>query len=127
VTGARRSKREFSTLELVRRYLTRDEQGRLHELEAAANAIEAEMTADEKLQFVGQLSRGVLELVAERQEHRDEAMIVALELVDAVPQSWDEPGWSCCGDPECPFVHKCLDTERLDAAWLLLRRQEQNE
>ena len=31
---------------------------------------------------------------------------------------WEEPGWSCCGDPACPFRSKCADTERLDAAYL---------
>lgn len=47
-------------------------------------------------------------------------MIAALTLVDAAPQPWDEAGWSCCGEPDCPFVSKCLDTERVDAAWLLV-------
>jgi hypothetical protein len=116
----RRCDWRFSTLDLVRRYLTNDEQGRLRKLEAAANQVQPELTVDEKLRVIAQFSRGVLELVSERQEHRDEAMIVALALVDAVPQPWDEPGWSCCGDLDCPFVSKCLDTERLDAAWLLL-------
>ena len=54
-------------------------------------------------------------------------MIAALALVDAVPQPWDEVGWSCCGDPDCPFVSKCLDIERLDGAWLLVHPPRERE
>ena len=39
----------------------------MRELEAAATAIHAELTPDEVLRIANQLSRGLLELVAERQ------------------------------------------------------------
>lgn len=60
-------RQESSTLDLVRRYLTSEEEERLRELEAAATAIHAELTPDEVLRIANQLSRGLLELVAERQ------------------------------------------------------------
>jgi hypothetical protein len=53
---------------VIRRYLTSEEEARLRELEAAATAIQAELTADERLRIVNQLSRGLLELIAERQK-----------------------------------------------------------
>jgi hypothetical protein len=59
---------EFSTLDLIRRYLTEEEEERLRELEAAATAIRHELTPDEQLRLVSQLSAGLLELVAERQQ-----------------------------------------------------------
>lgn len=40
------------------------------------------------------------------------------QLVPKQHGPWDEPDWSCCGDPVCPFRSKCADTERLDAAYL---------
>jgi len=61
-------RQEASTLDLIRRYLTSEEEERLRELEAAATAIQAELTADERLRIVNQLSRGLLELIAERQK-----------------------------------------------------------
>ncbi len=42
-----------------------------------------------------------------------------LDKIDAEPQPWDDPEWTCCGDAGCPFVSKCRDGERLDAAWNL--------
>jgi hypothetical protein len=57
-----------SALDLVRGYLTSDEQQRLRELEAAVKATQGELTSDETLRLVGLLSRGLLELVSNRQK-----------------------------------------------------------
>lgn len=38
---------------------------------------------------------------------------------------WDEPGWSCCGDPDCQFVEKCRDAARMDAAYLQWRAERE--
>jgi len=46
-----------------------------------------------------------------------------LERVSEQHGPWDGPGWSCCGDPACPFVEKCRDVERLDAAYLAGRAE----
>ena len=50
-----------------------------------------------------------------------------LDRIDSVRQPWDEPGWTCCGDQGCPFVSKCRDSERLDAAYLLWRFEQKGE
>lgn len=46
------------------------------------------------------------------------------ELVPEQHGPWEKPGWSCCGDPECPFRLKCADIERLDAAYLAWQAQQ---
>lgn len=80
----RQSKQEISTLDLIRRYLTLEEQERLRELEAAATAIQAELTPDEKLRLVGFLSRGLFELISEREEEQ------AIQLSSAVTPEQQE-------------------------------------
>lgn len=50
-----------------------------------------------------------------------------LDRIDAVRQPWDDPDWTCCGDAGCPFVDKCRDRERLDAAYLLWRSETRSE
>jgi hypothetical protein len=35
----------------------------------------------------------------------------------------DDPNWTCCGDPGCPFAAKCSDAERMDAAWEAYQRR----
>jgi hypothetical protein len=45
------------------------------------------------------------------------------DLVPEMRGPWDEPDWTCCGDPGCPFVAKCRDTERMDAAYEEFQRR----
>jgi len=55
---------EPTTLELIDRYLSADEQARLRRLEADLNARDS--TPEERLQWVSLLSKAVTELLIER-------------------------------------------------------------
>ena len=38
---------------------------------------------------------------------------------------WDDPDWRCCpDDPDFPFVEKCRDSARMDAAYLEWRLEQ---
>jgi hypothetical protein len=47
-----------------------------------------------------------------------------MERIPLMHGPWDEPGWSCCGDPDCWRVEKCRDSERMDAAYLQWRAEQ---
>jgi hypothetical protein len=48
-----------------------------------------------------------------------------MERIPLMHGPWDEPGWSCCGDPDCLRVEKCRDSERMDAAYLQWRAEQE--
>jgi hypothetical protein len=63
-TGSYSRRMEPTTLELIDRYLSADEQARLRRLEADLNARDS--TPEERLQWVSLLSKAVTELLIER-------------------------------------------------------------
>jgi hypothetical protein len=48
-----------------------------------------------------------------------------MDRVPLMHGPWDEAGWSCCDDSNCPFVAKCRNTERMDAAFLQWRAEQE--
>ena len=47
-----------------------------------------------------------------------------MERIPSMRGPWDDPDWRCCpDDPDCPFVEKCRDSERMDAAYIEWRAE----